>query len=243
MVSPVRGNGPPLSARVGRSPVVPDGRTVFPPIRYLAGRVQSLRGRVLPGLKMRPAISLTVFVPKVANTASPAPASVASAMPAVMAWAVSCQGSELFWNISRQTRRPAPMTYTRMKMLIPRTTSPCVTLQGLRSFSGAGAVRCVSPCSPLWYLPARGGGEARDAKGCPIGRASRRYGRGSDGLPSACPWLLKTPLDRRYRRLGYGLARASQQQSVSSLLLFTRCARQVTAGYGRMSPRTAAGLH
>ena len=62
VVSPVCGNGPPLSARVSRSPVVPDGWTVFPPIRHLAGRVQSLRGGVLPGPKMRPAISLTVFV-------------------------------------------------------------------------------------------------------------------------------------------------------------------------------------
>ena len=178
--SPVRGNGPPLSARVGRSPVVPDGWTVFPPIRHLAGRVQSLRGCVLPGLKMRPAISLTVFVPKVANTASPAPASVASAMRTVMAWTVSRQGFALFWNISRQTRRPARVAYARMKMLIPRAISPCVTLQGLRSFSGAGAVRCVSYCFPLVVFPG----------------PRRGRGAGRQGLPD---WTGVAPLRQRRR--------------------------------------------
>ena len=61
MGSPVRGNGPLLSAWVSRSPVVPSGWEDCPPIRHLAGRVQSLRGRVYPGSKMRPATSLTVF--------------------------------------------------------------------------------------------------------------------------------------------------------------------------------------
>ena len=71
--SPVRGNGPPLSAWVSRSPVVPSGWEDCSPIRHPAGRVQSLRGRVFPGPKMRPATSLTVFVPTIANVASPAP--------------------------------------------------------------------------------------------------------------------------------------------------------------------------
>ena len=110
----------------------PSGWGNCPPILHPAGRVQCLRGRVLPGPKMRPATSLTVFVATIANPASPALASAVSAMPAVMAWTVSRQ---VFRVTSYQTWRPTPMARTRMKMPMPRATSHCVTLQGLRSFS------------------------------------------------------------------------------------------------------------
>ena len=85
---------------------------------------------------MRPGTSLTVFVPTIANMASPAPASVASAMPAVMAWAVSRQVSSLFRETSCQTGWLAPMTYRMMKRPIPGAISPGVTLRGWDRLGG-----------------------------------------------------------------------------------------------------------
>ena len=88
-------------------------------------------------------MTLTVFVPTIANMASPAPASVVSAIPPVMASTVSRQVSSLFRETSCQTRWLAPITYRMMKRPIPRVTSHCVTLQGLRSFSeGKGCPLC-----------------------------------------------------------------------------------------------------
>ena len=179
--SPVHGDGSPLSVWVGRSPVVPSGWGNCPPILHPAGRVQCLRGRVLPGPKMRPATSLTVFVATIANPASPAPASVVSAMLAVMAWTVSRQ---VFRVTSYQTWRPTPMACTRMKMPMPRATSHCVTLQGLRSFSeGKGCPLCgILVSLPVFPGPRWGRGVGRRGS-CP-GRTSRH------GVRSvAHPWL------------------------------------------------------
>ena len=75
--SPVRGNGPPLA---GRGLPAANRRHHAPLF---------LVDPELPRPEMRPATSLTVFVPMVANTARPAPASGVSAVPAVMAWKVS----------------------------------------------------------------------------------------------------------------------------------------------------------
>ena len=106
------------------------GAEIVHPSDIWAGRVQCLRGRVFPGPKVRPAVGLTIFVPTIASTAGPAPASGVSAMPAVMAWKVSRQLSSVFRKAPFQTKRPAPMAYMRMKVPNPRAALPRVRFQG-----------------------------------------------------------------------------------------------------------------
>ena len=150
MGSPVRGNGSPLAGRG------------LPPANRRHHAPLFLVDPELPRPEMRPAVSLTVFVPTITDTARPAPASAVSAVPAVMAWKVSRQVSSVFRKAPFQTKRPTPMAYMRMKMPIPRAISPGVTLSwGFDRVQGAVAAGSSACCSPLRYCPARGGGADR----------------------------------------------------------------------------------
>ena len=106
--SPVRGNGPPLAGR--GLPAV--GRMHHAPVFLVDPE--------LPRPEMRPVVSLTGFVPTIANIAGPAPASAVSAVPAVMGWKVSRQVSCISRKVPFQTRRPTLAACRRMKMPMPR---------------------------------------------------------------------------------------------------------------------------
>ena len=82
------------------------------------------------------------------------PGNVASAMPTVTAWNVSRHVSSLLGNISRQTGRPTPMAYTRIKMPIPRgPLRPGSLFRSWDRLRGTEVVCSASYCSSFRYFP------------------------------------------------------------------------------------------
>lgn len=213
--SPVRGNSPLLSARIGRFPVIPSRCGDCLPILHPAGSVQCLRCRVIPGPKMRSATSQTAFVPTIANVASPAPASVMSAAPmahylAAIDSGVSHHVSSLFRKASRQTERRTPMAYAGMKMPMPKATSPLRHSPGVSAvLGGLGLSVLRRTALPLGISRPAAGREARAAEGCPAGRRrGAEYGQWLIWICTTNQWL---PILFRFAR-NAGVA----QQAVST---------------------------